>query len=329
MAKCLIRYGAKLLEPCGQLKIKGGKPRFIVDDWNVGAGAGDPILTELQSLLQPLGVDVHVSNTPWRFFLSNCNSRGNGYQIRYDHHIQSCLKSDDALFDRQLESVQALLDLNAPRVVIITEPYGFGKTRVSAVAACCRFANQISVMIVDAPNVDFAAEEARHTTALVVKYADTRDVNASLSAPCTVLVIVKRSLAGTLAANMPRRAALIIMDGVPGQHERHVCGAKRAAWPICQRIADHHAFVTARSGTAATMLRRRRLWQQVNRFGNIAGAAHSAVRAAGIYNDSWQHRRVMGLAGSTEGWLGFRTSTSLTYKTEEEFIRGAALLTST
>ena len=137
----LIRHASatpELLEPCGQLKIKGGKPRFIVDDWNVGAGAGDPILTELQSLLQPLGVDVHVSNTPWRFFLSNCNSRVNGYQIRYDHHIQSCLKSDDALFDRQLESVQALLDLNAPRVVIITEPYGFGKTRVSAVAACCR-----------------------------------------------------------------------------------------------------------------------------------------------------------------------------------------------
>ena len=41
-------------------------------------------------------VDVHVSNTPWRFFLSNCNSRVNGYQIRYDHHIQSCVKSDDA-----------------------------------------------------------------------------------------------------------------------------------------------------------------------------------------------------------------------------------------
>ena len=91
------------------------------------------------------------------------------------------------------------------------------------------------------------------------------------------------------------------------------------------------AFVTAQSGTAATM-RRKWLWQQVNRFRNIAGIPpipRYAPRTL-LQRQLVQHSdSVMDdLAGPTEGWLGFAsTSTSLTYKTGDEFtVSRAALL---
>ena len=318
----------KLIDTRTQLRMKDGKLCLFLDDWMQTTLMGDSFFDEIKGLLAAINVDVHVANTPWDNLLSNCNSRVAGASLEFDDHIQACIRSEEPLHDRHLETVQALLHQNAPRVIIISEPYGFGKTRVSAVAACCRFPNQLIVMIVDAPNAEFAAMEASHTTATVVLFSgDKRSIKTVRSTDKTVIAIVKRNTVGKLGTALIRHAAAIIMDegyrGFATDTPQYIQHAQKLAGPTTHWwITD--AFVTARSGLKHNNAARRTwLWQQLNWFRALAGLnpiPRYAPRAL-IQLHVIQHAEsVMNeLAGPTTWWERFPSNKNLTYSSGNNF----------
>ena len=320
----------KLLQQGSQLRIKNGRYTFVLDCWAIEA-ADDPFLAEIKAILLPLNVDVHVANTPFVNILGNCNVQTAVY-VEDDSHIQECTEGEDALHDRQIEAVQALLNPNRPRVVIISEPYGFGKTRLSAVAACCRFPNQLIVMIVDMPLLAFAASEARRTTARVVEFTGTAKSNeCARDVSGTVLVVVKRNMVDRLAAVLRRRAALIIVDEAYRNKDTEPNYISNA-----QKIANGHthwwvtdAFVTARSaGRINDASRRNWLWQQINRFRIIAGlwALPQYCPRKLVQDHVVQHSdEIMSeLAGKRDGWSLFQGSGANGYCINDTFTAAKA-----
>jgi len=320
----------KLLQQKSQLRLRNGRYTFCVDCWVVDPD-DDSLLNEVKALLSPLDVDVHVANTPFVNILGNCNAQTH-VDVEDDTYIQECTKGDDALHDRQIEAVQALCNPHRPRVVVISEPYGFGKTRLSAVAACCRFPGQLIVMIVDTPLLSFTATEARHTKATVVEFTGSAKSNEAASAGNgTVLVVVKRNAVDRLAAVLQRRAAVIIVDEAYRKKDtepNYICNA--------QKIADEHthwwvtdAFVTARSaGKINDAARRNWLWQQINRFRSIAGLWQLPQYCPRklVQDHVIQHAdEIMSeLAGRRDGWDLFKGQAPNGYRLNVDFTAARA-----
>ena len=183
------------------------------------------------------------------------------------------VKHDTELHRNHVATIRALQTTPA-RAVMITEPYGFGKTRVSVLAACCRFEGEIIVVVVNKTNYDFAAAEARHTRAHVIEWKPRNAFEPP--ADKTVICIVQREHTGSFAKALgPQKPAVIIADEA---YRMKICGDEpgyiqnmqamgAAAWWITD------AYITAKAATRSNdNLRTTALWQQVNRFLGLANA---------------------------------------------------------
>jgi len=244
---------------------------LTLEQWGP-AGPADPFRASVEQALVGTPGELRVVTPSWKDFEDSFLS-GEAKPLPDGRLVEEML--DDVMkgtepHKHHITTIWAL-QLTPAKAVMITEPYGFGKTRVTMLAACCRFANKLIVVVVTDTNFDFTVAEARYTTANVIKWNPRCE--AELGGGQTTLCVVKRGHAGALAkALKPATPALIIADEAFRENKtepdyiRAMQSMQAGTWWITDAYVTAKAAIRNNDDQRTTAL-----WKQVNRFLRLAG----------------------------------------------------------